>query len=136
MGGDLILEMGEQEAYHAACLVESASRIRSQNQIRVKLLRGGKEMEVMLDVSATRKNFLHRRDGSKKTDNLFETDVCTTQRSKALANVPLGAFANATYDQERIQLYAGDQLLVHTDGLTEASNSADGEFADNRLRPF
>ena len=48
--------------------------------------------------------------------------------------MPLGAFANATYDQERIQLYAGDQLLVHTDGLTEASNSADGEFADNRLR--
>ena len=58
LGGDLILEMGGQEACHAACLVQSASQIRQHDHIRVKLLRGGKLMEVVLDVSETRRNFL------------------------------------------------------------------------------
>ena len=58
LGGDLILEMEGQEACHAACLVQSASRIRQHDRIRVKLLRGGTVMEVVLDVSETRRNFL------------------------------------------------------------------------------
>lgn len=58
LGGDLILEMGDQQACHAACLVRSSARIKSQDRIRVKLLRSGTQMEVTIDVSATRRNFL------------------------------------------------------------------------------
>jgi len=58
LGGDLILEIGDQEACHSACLVRAASRIRGLDKIRVKLLRGGREIEVFLDVSKTRRSFL------------------------------------------------------------------------------
>ena len=56
------------------------------------------------------------------------------ERSRALANVPLGAFPNATYDQTQIQLHTGDRLFVHTDGLTEASSPSGNEFGEDRLR--
>ena len=56
------------------------------------------------------------------------------ERSRTLANVPLGAFPNATYDQTQIQLHAGDRFFVHTDGLTEASNPSGNEFGEDRLR--
>ncbi len=55
-------------------------------------------------------------------------------RRTALANVPLGVFPEATYDQEKIHLHEGDRLFVHTDGLTEASSPSGQEFGDDRLR--
>ncbi len=58
LGGDLILEMGNQEACHRECLVRARTHIQHQNTISVKFLRGGVVMEVELDVSATRRSFL------------------------------------------------------------------------------
>lgn len=51
-----------------------------------------------------------------------------------LTNVPLGVFADASYIQNRVQLRAGDRFLIHTDGLTEASNTTGNEFGDAKLR--
>ena len=56
------------------------------------------------------------------------------ERRTALANVPLGVFPEATYDQEKIHLHEGDRLFVHTDGLTEASSPSGQEFGADRLR--
>ena len=58
LGGDLILQFDSQEACHSACLVRAGEHIGSQDQIKVKFLRGGKIKDAVVDVSATRHNFL------------------------------------------------------------------------------
>ncbi len=58
LGGDLILEFATQEACHSACLVRAHKRLTGMDRIPVKFLRGGKLMETVIDVSATRRNFL------------------------------------------------------------------------------
>jgi sigma-B regulation protein RsbU (phosphoserine phosphatase) len=46
----------------------------------------------------------------------------------------IGAFARSTYTQREIQFHEGDKLLLFTDGVTEARNSAGEEFGDERLQ--
>ncbi len=58
LGGDLILELGAQEACHSACLVRGGKRLGGLDRIPVKFLRGGKVMEAVINVSNTRRNFL------------------------------------------------------------------------------
>ena len=58
LGGDLILELGHQEACHTECLVRAANRIRGLDLVPVKFLREGKVMETVIDVSGTRRSFL------------------------------------------------------------------------------
>ena len=45
----------------------------------------------------------------------------------------LGAFADATFDEESIVLNRGDVLLMFSDGVTEARNVSGEEFGDARL---
>ena len=63
LGGDLILEIGSQEACHSECLVRARTHIQDQSRIQsripVKFLRGGVGMDVVIDVSATRRSFLN-----------------------------------------------------------------------------
>ncbi len=58
LGGDLILQFGTQEACHSECLVGAREHLRGLDRISVRYLRGGKLMESVIDVSATRRNFL------------------------------------------------------------------------------
>jgi sigma-B regulation protein RsbU (phosphoserine phosphatase) len=46
---------------------------------------------------------------------------------------PLGIFYDGDYRAEKTRLMPGDSLLLYTDGLTEAKNSADEEFGSERL---
>ena len=48
--------------------------------------------------------------------------------------MPLGLFADATYEQQRIDLAADDLILTYTDGVTESMNLAEEEFGENRLK--
>jgi sigma-B regulation protein RsbU (phosphoserine phosphatase) len=43
------------------------------------------------------------------------------------ANLPLGVLPVVRYDQSSVRMRPGDRFLLYTDGLTEASASADGE---------
>lgn len=45
----------------------------------------------------------------------------------------LGAFPNAAFAEETLQLNERDTLVMFTDGVTEARNRADEEFGDERL---
>jgi sigma-B regulation protein RsbU (phosphoserine phosphatase) len=45
----------------------------------------------------------------------------------------LGALADWTYHDYTVQLQPGDQLLLSTDGITEAENEQFQEFGDDRL---
>jgi len=63
--------------------------------------------------------FVVRRDGSHK--RLRE------------GGVVLGVFANQTFKSDTTQLQSGDRLVLYTDGVTEACNSDDEEFGEERL---
>ena len=58
LGGDLILQLDTQEACHSECLVGARKLLTGLDRISVKFLRGGKVMATVIDVSATRRNFL------------------------------------------------------------------------------
>lgn len=48
--------------------------------------------------------------------------------------LPLGFFAESQYGTETIRLAPRDTLLLYTDGLTEAQDSAGGDYGLDRLR--
>lgn len=48
-------------------------------------------------------------------------------------NIALGLMANFPYREESLTLHSGDQLLLYTDGVTEAKNSSHSCFGDDRL---
>jgi serine phosphatase RsbU (regulator of sigma subunit) len=45
-------------------------------------------------------------------------------------NLPIGLLGDAAYESDHYSLHAGDRLVLVTDGVTEAENSA-GDFFDN-----
>lgn len=47
--------------------------------------------------------------------------------------LPLGMFCNARYSVTRVPLDPGDSLLLFTDGISEASDAAGGEYGIERL---
>jgi sigma-B regulation protein RsbU (phosphoserine phosphatase) len=47
--------------------------------------------------------------------------------------IVLGIFANQTFKSDVTQLQSGDRLVLYTDGVTEACNSEDEEFGEDRL---
>ncbi|MCU1259804.1 MAG: hypothetical protein JWO80_2689 [Bryobacterales bacterium] len=46
---------------------------------------------------------------------------------------PVGMFSNARYVAGELQMRPGSRLVIFTDGLTDARNSAEEEFGDERL---
>lgn len=49
------------------------------------------------------------------------------------ANLPLGVFAETSYDQERILMQPGDRFALYTDGVLEHANREDEQFGLERL---
>jgi len=45
----------------------------------------------------------------------------------------MGVFPDLRYEQGEARLAAGDRLVLFTDGVTEATNSSDEEFGEERL---
>jgi len=58
LGGDLIIVYNGQEACHAQCLIQSASRAVGADHIPVTFLRNGVEKRTVIDVSKNRRNLL------------------------------------------------------------------------------
>jgi ketosteroid isomerase-like protein len=44
-----------------------------------------------------------------------------------------GVFEHAQFEEETVQLQAGDRLVVYSDGITEARNTENAEFGEDRL---
>ena len=63
--------------------------------------------------------FVMHRDGSH--DRLTE------------GGLVLGVFANQKFHSGAVQLRSGDRVVMYTDGVTEACNSQDEEFGEERL---
>jgi serine phosphatase RsbU (regulator of sigma subunit) len=47
--------------------------------------------------------------------------------------MPLGIFPEITWAEKRLELAAGDALILYTDGISEAANARQEEFGDTRL---
>jgi len=45
----------------------------------------------------------------------------------------LGVFANQNFKSGMMELQSGDRMVLYTDGVTEACNSDDEEFGEERL---
>jgi serine phosphatase RsbU (regulator of sigma subunit) len=51
-----------------------------------------------------------------------------------VGGIVLGLFANVSYEQEVVQLEPGDTVVVFSDGVSEALDTAGEEFGDDRIR--
>lgn len=58
LGGDLIVEFAGQESCHAGCLAQARSVLGSAAEVQAKVLRGNRVLDLTLDVSESRRNFL------------------------------------------------------------------------------
>jgi len=50
-----------------------------------------------------------------------------------IANLPIGMFVDARFEVEHLQLAHGDQLMIVSDGVTEAENCTGEFFGESRL---
>ena len=51
----------------------------------------------------------------------------------AVTGPPIGLFADAKHQAEKINLAAGDLLMIYSDGVTEADDAEGNEFGEKRL---
>ena len=63
---------------------------------------------------------------------VLRTDGTIEQLPKS-SNMMVGAFKEATYQEDSLQLGHGDTLVMYTDGVTEAMNRNDKAFGNKRL---
>ncbi len=61
--------------------------------------------------------------------------ICSTGEIEKLGSgdVLVGMFANAQYTARTLQMQPGSRLVIFTDDLTDAENSKEQEFGDERL---
>lgn len=57
-------------------------------------------------------------------------------RSMVVPGDPLGAFGETRAKQGRVQLEAGDKLVLFTDGYSETRNEMGGEYGERSLKAF
>jgi len=55
-------------------------------------------------------------------------------RSEGATGVPLGMFGTSMFPVHRLSLEMGEALLIYTDGMTEARNSAGEEYGIQRVK--
>jgi PAS domain S-box-containing protein len=67
--------------------------------------------------------FLRRADGA-------------VERLGSAGGRPLGIMENSVHTSASVRLQAGDQLLVVTDGITEAADPMDAQFGEARVEAF
>jgi sigma-B regulation protein RsbU (phosphoserine phosphatase) len=52
----------------------------------------------------------------------------------ATGGIVIGMFPQASYEEAIVDLRKGDVLIIFTDGVTEALNTAEEEFGEDRLK--
>ncbi|MCL5287013.1 MAG: SpoIIE family protein phosphatase [Acidobacteria bacterium] len=77
------------------------------------------------------------RSGEVEISNAGHLPVLAVQSGKVArlgaTSVPLGMFCLGNFPVQKIQLGAGDSLVLFTDGLSEARNARDAEYGIARL---
>jgi PAS domain S-box-containing protein len=58
------------------------------------------------------------------------------ERLAALGGPPLGLVDTATHKSASVELAPGDQMLIVTDGITEAADASGLQFGESRVREF
>jgi sigma-B regulation protein RsbU (phosphoserine phosphatase) len=70
------------------------------------------------------------RAGRRSTADGASSDI----EQLSVGGPVVGMFPEMAYEEATVELYAGDVLLVFTDGVPEAHNPDDEEFGDERLQ--
>lgn len=111
------------------------------------------------DVAARMNSFLHRSTGASSYATFFYAQVDEERRQLRYVNaghnppylvrtleaqspieelatggIIIGMFPMASYEEATVDLRAGDVLLIFTDGVTEALNTNEEEFSEERLK--
>ncbi len=77
------------------------------------------------------------KSGEIEISNAGHLPVLAVQKGKVSAlgstGVPLGMFCTGNFPAQKVQLGAGDSLVLYTDGLSEARNPRDAEYGIARL---
>ena len=75
-------------------------------------------------------------NGGHNPPLLFRSSLFGRPRVESLnhAGLPLGMFPKSVYERQQVPLCEGDVLVLYTDGVTDARNSAGHEFGEDRLR--
>jgi sigma-B regulation protein RsbU (phosphoserine phosphatase) len=77
------------------------------------------------------------RSGDVEISNAGHLPVLAVQGGKVArlgaTSVPLGMFCSGSFPVQKVQLGAGDSLVLYTDGLSEARNTRDAEYGIGRL---
>ncbi len=77
------------------------------------------------------------RSGEVEISNAGHLPVLAVQNGKVSllgsTGVPLGMFCMGNFPAQKVQLGAGDSLVLYTDGLSEARNAGDAEYGVARL---
>ncbi|HEX4769681.1 MAG TPA: ADOP family duplicated permease [Bryobacteraceae bacterium] len=125
-----------------------------QASLRVLLADGNISLP---DLAAKMNRFLHRSTGANSYATFFYAQVDENTRELRYVNAGhnppfllrrdpasvealacggmiIGLFPMAAYEEGTVKLRSGDVLIVFTDGVTEALNSAGEEFGEERLQ--
>jgi sigma-B regulation protein RsbU (phosphoserine phosphatase) len=75
---------------------------------------------------------MHYASGGHNPPLLYRsaTDSFTELKARGIL---IGLFDDVNFEQQTVQLQAGDTLVMYTDGVTEAMNTADEEFGVQQL---
>ena len=76
---------------------------------------------------------LHYASAGHNPPRLKRCDDGSLAALNAVGGLPLGLFADETYEAATMQLVRGDQLILYTDGVTEADNAQGRMFGLERL---
>jgi sigma-B regulation protein RsbU (phosphoserine phosphatase) len=80
---------------------------------------------------------LASRSGEVEISNAGHLPVLAVQGGKVArlgaTSVPLGMFCGGSFPVQKVQLGAGDSLVLYTDGFSEARNTSETEYGVGRL---
>ena len=67
---------------------------------------------------------------------LLRTAAGSVSRLRIRTNIPVGISEDHVFASDRVTLRPGDQLVMFTDGITEAENGREELFGESRLEPI
>ncbi|UCE04911.1 MAG: SpoIIE family protein phosphatase, partial [bacterium] len=103
------------------------------NSVLLERSRQGMFVTLIFMVLDTQSGKLTITNGGHLPPLLYQKQVNSCTAINNSSGIPLGIFSNVEFTEQVIQLRPGDQILLYTDGVTEAKNVRGKMFSRKRL---